>query len=144
VVLGTVQYTAPECLAGWPATPQSDIFSVGVITYQMLTGRLPYGTQAAQAFSDAQARRLHYISVAAARTGVPAYVDAALRKAVHPNPALRYDVLSAFVHDLRHPNPSLPGLRQAALLERDPVLFWKLVSLALAVAVLVLLVRRGP
>ncbi len=140
-VQGTVQYTAPECLAGWPATPQADIFSLGVIAYQMLTGRLPYGTQAAQAFSEARARRLHYVSVAAARVGVPTFVDAALRKAVHPNPAQRYDVLSAFVHDLRHPNPSLPGLRRAALLERDPVLFWKLVSLALAVTVAVLLAR---
>lgn len=140
-VLGTVQYTAPECLAGRPATPGSDIFSVGVIAYQMLTGRLPYGAEAARAFSAARAHRLHYVSVAAARTGLPAYVDAALRKAVHPSPLQRYDILSAFVHDLRHPNPSLPGIRRAALLERDPVLFWKLVSLALTLAVIYLLAR---
>jgi serine/threonine protein kinase len=140
-VLGTVQYTAPECLAGRPATPQSDIFSVGVIAYQLLTGRLPYGALAAQAFSEARAQRLHYVSIAAARMGLPGYVDAALRKAVHPNPVQRYEVLSAFVHDLRHPNPSLPGLRRAALLERDPVLFWKLVSLVLATAVVYLLAR---
>ena len=75
------------------------------------------------------------------RAGLPAYVDAALRKAVHPRPAQRYDALSAFVHDLRHPNPSLPGVRRAALLERDPVLFWKLVSLVLAVVVVYLLAR---
>lgn len=140
-VQGTIQYTAPECLAGRPATPGSDIFSVGVIAYQMLTGRLPYGTEAARAFSAARADRLHYRSVAAARAGLPAYVDAALRKAVHPRPAQRYDALSAFVYDLRHPNPSLPGVRRAALLERDPVLFWKLVSLVLAVVVVYLLAR---
>lgn len=140
-VQGTIQYTAPECLAGRPATPGSDIFSVGVIAYQMLTGRLPYGTEAARAFSAARADRLHYRSVAAARAGLPAYVDAALRKAVHPRPAQRYDALSAFVHDLRYPNPSLPGVRRAALLERDPVLFWKLVSLVLAVVVVYLLAR---
>ncbi|KQP41185.1 protein kinase [Methylobacterium sp. Leaf104] len=142
-VLGTVQYTAPECLAGRPATSQSDIFSVGVIAYQMLTGRLPYGAEATRAFSEARARRLHYVSVAAARPGLPPYVDAALRKAVHPNPAQRYEVLSAFVHDLRHPNPSLPGLGRTALLERDPVLFWKLVSLVLAIVVVILLARSA-
>ncbi|TXM67753.1 bifunctional protein-serine/threonine kinase/phosphatase [Methylobacterium sp. WL120] len=142
-VQGTVQYTAPECLAGRPATPQSDIFSLGVIAYQMLTGRLPYGAEATRAFSAARAQRLHYVSLAAARTGLPAYVDAALRKAVHPNPAQRYEVLSAFVQDLRHPNPSLPGLRRTALLERDPVLFWKLVSLTLAAAVVYLLARSA-
>nr|USU33799.1 protein kinase [Methylobacterium sp. OTU13CASTA1] len=141
--LGTIQYTAPECLAGHPATPASDLFSVGVIAYQMLTGRLPYGAKAAQAVTEARGRRLNYVSVAAARAGLPPFVDAALRKAVHPNPALRYDTASAFVADLRAPNASLPGLRPAALLERDPVLFWKLVALALAVAVVWLLAHRA-
>ncbi|MEA1832527.1 bifunctional protein-serine/threonine kinase/phosphatase [Methylobacterium durans] len=142
-LLGTLQYTAPECLAGHPATPVSDIFSVGVIAYQMLTGLLPYGAEAARAFSEARGRRLHYVSVAAVRPGLPLYVDAALRKAVHPNPALRYDALSAFVEDLRHANPSLPGVRRGALLERNPVLFWKLVSLMLGLTVLYLLVTRA-
>ncbi|WP_336489788.1 bifunctional protein-serine/threonine kinase/phosphatase [Methylobacterium nigriterrae] len=142
-LLGTLQYTAPECLAGQPATPASDIFSVGVIAYQILTGRLPYGAQATRAFSEARARRLHYVSTAAARPGLPPYVDAALRKAVHPNPALRHEALSAFVHDLRYPNPSLPGVRRSALLERNPVLFWKLVSLMLALMVLYLLASRA-
>lgn len=141
-VLGTLQYTAPECLAGHPATAGADIFSVGIIVYQMLTGRLPYGAEAARAFSEARGRRLHYVSVAAIRAGLPPYVDAVLRKAVHPNPAQRYDALSAFVHDLRHRNPSLPGVRRAALLERNPVLFWKLVSLALGLAVVWLLAAR--
>jgi serine/threonine protein phosphatase PrpC len=141
--LGTVQYTAPECLAGHAATPGSDIFAVGVIAYQMLTGRLPYGADAARAVTAARGRRLHYISIAAARAGLPAYVDAALRKAVHPSPAQRYDALSAFVADLRVANASLPGVRRAALLERDPVLFWKLVALVLAIVVVILLVSRA-
>ena len=141
-MLGTLQYTAPECLAGHPATQGSDLFSVGVIAYQMLTGRLPYGAEGTRAFTEARGRHLHYVSVAAARPGLPPYVDAALRKAVHPSPAQRYEALSAFVHDLRCPNPSLPGVRRAALLERNPVLFWKLISLLLAVVALYLLLRR--
>jgi serine/threonine protein kinase len=140
-VLGTLQYTAPECLAGHPATASADIFSLGVIVYQMLTGRLPYGAEAGRAVSEAHARRLTYISVAAARPGLPPYIDAALRKAVHPSPAQRYEAVSGLVHDLRHPNPSLPGLRRTALLERNPLLFWKTVSLLLAVAVICLLAR---
>ncbi|MDR7039594.1 serine/threonine protein phosphatase PrpC/predicted Ser/Thr protein kinase [Methylobacterium sp. BE186] len=143
-LLGTVQYTAPECLAGHPATQSADLFSVGVIAYQMLTGRLPYGAEASRAFSEARARRLHYVSVAAARPGLPPYVDAALRKAVHPNPSHRYEALSAFVYDLRHPNPSLPGVRRAPLLERHPVLFWKLLSVLLGLVVLYLLASRSP
>ena len=44
-ILGTVQYTAPEYFLGEGGSARSDIFSLGVIAYQMLTGRLPYGAQ---------------------------------------------------------------------------------------------------
>lgn len=40
-ILGTAQYTAPECLLGEGGSPRSDIYSLGVIAYEMLTGRLP-------------------------------------------------------------------------------------------------------
>jgi len=41
-VLGTAAYLAPEQAQGDPATPQSDLYSLGVVTYQLLAGRLPY------------------------------------------------------------------------------------------------------
>ena len=44
-ILGTVQYTAPEYFLGENGSPRSDMFSLGVITYQMLTGKLPYGAR---------------------------------------------------------------------------------------------------
>ena len=47
-ILGTFQYTAPEYFLGENGSPRSDIFSLGVITYQMLTGRLPYGAKVAR------------------------------------------------------------------------------------------------
>ncbi|KQO88833.1 protein kinase [Methylobacterium sp. Leaf92] len=142
-VLGTQQYSAPEYLAGHPGTSAADVFSLGIIAYQMLTGQLPYGAAAARALTEARARRLRYVPLSAVRPGLPIWVDGALRKAVHPNPALRYEALSAFTYDLRHPNPSLAGMRRAALLERNPVLFWKLVSLGLGLALLALLVSRA-
>ena len=57
-ILGTLQYTAPEYFLGEAATSRSDLFSLGVITYQMLTGRLPYGGQIAKARTRAQFNRL--------------------------------------------------------------------------------------
>lgn len=57
-----------------------------------------------------------------------------LRKATHPNPYKRYEDISEFVHELRQPNPAFLTRTRAPLLERNPVLFWKAVSLLLAVA----------
>lgn len=44
-VLGTAAYLAPEQASGEEATPRSDIYALGVVTYQLLTGRLPYEAQ---------------------------------------------------------------------------------------------------
>lgn len=137
-ILGTVQYTAPECFLGEPSTAGSDVFSVGVLTYQMLTGRLPYGDAVPRALTRAAQRRLRYRSALAQRPLLPVWIDGALRKAVHPNPRRRYQALSEFVHDLRHPNPVFSEARRAALLERDPLLFWRLLSLVLFIVALTL------
>lgn len=137
-ILGTVQYTAPECFLGAPSTAGSDVFAVGVMTYQMLTGRLPYGDAVPRARSRAAQRKLRYRSARAARPLLPDWVDGALRMAVHPDPSRRYRALSEFVHDLRHPNPAFLESRRIALLERDPLLFWRLLALMLFVVAVTL------
>jgi serine/threonine protein phosphatase PrpC/predicted Ser/Thr protein kinase len=138
-VLGTFQYTAPEYFVGDPGTERADLYSLGVIAYQMLSGRLPYGAEAARVRTRKAQRALQYEPLP---DDVPAWIDAALRKAVHPDPAERYEALSEFVHDLRHPNTAL--LRPTPLIERNPVRFWKGVSAALGLALfLILLAHYG-
>ena len=138
-ILGTVQYTAPEYFLGEPATSRSDLFSLGVITYQMLTGRLPYGAQAAQARTRAQFGKLQYRSAAHGSRDIPVWVDGALERAVHPNSQKRYDSFSEFLHDLRHPNPKYVKAASAPLIERNPLLLWKSTTVVLALTVIVLL-----
>lgn len=133
---GTQQYMAPEYLLGEQASAASDLYSLGVITYQMLSGRLPYGAAMAQARSRAGQRRLGYDPVIDRDTEIPLFVDAALRKAVHYDPASRHQEVAEFVADLERPNPRLPGLERPPLAERDPVLFWKSISLILALTLL--------
>src|SRR5262249_49251084 len=53
-ILGAVQYAAPEYFLGETGTASSDIFSLGVLTYQMLTGRLPYGADIPKARTRSQ------------------------------------------------------------------------------------------
>lgn len=138
-ILGTVQYTAPEYFLGVSGSPQSDLYSLGVIAYQMLTGRLPFGPAAGRARTRALQRKLRYRSAVNEERGIPIWVDGALRKAVQPDPATRYDALSAFMYDLRHPNPAFRDASPTPLLERNPVLVWQCVSLVLALAVVMLL-----
>lgn len=138
-ILGTVQYTAPEYFLGEPGSPRSDLFSLGVITYQMLSGRLPYGAQVARSQTKAAQRKLRYESVLDDSRAIPAWIDAALAKAVQPDPCKRYAELSEFIHDLRHPNNALLGKRPPPLIDRNPLIFWQGLSFGLALVLLVLL-----
>lgn len=138
-IKGTVQYTAPEYFLGEGGTAPSDLFSLGVITYQMLTGRLPYGAQMARARTRSQQRSAPYISVLDNDREIPVWIDGTLRKAVHPDPRKRYEELSEFIYDLRHPNEAFLRSASAPLIERNPLLFWKGLSFVLGGAVLTLL-----
>lgn len=122
---GSAQYTAPEYFIGEDGSQRSDIFSLGAIAYQMLTRQLPYGAQVARTRTKAQQKKLRYTSLSNDSRDVPAWVDGALRKALQPDPYQRYDELSEFVFDLRHPNKKFLAKAAKPLIERDPLLFWK-------------------
>lgn len=138
-ILGTAQYSAPEYFIGEVGTARSDMFSLGVVAYQMLSGKLPYGAHVARATTRAAQRKLHYQSVLDDERTIPVWVDGAIRKAVHPDPFKRYEELSEFAFDLRHPNKAFVAKAQPPLMERNPLLFWKTLSLALLLAVIYLL-----
>jgi len=138
-ILGTVQYTAPEYFLGEGGSTRSDIFSLGVLTYHLLTGRLPYGADAAKARTKAQLRKLRYVSALDDHREIPAWFDAVLQKAVHPDPRQRYDELSEFVYELRHPGKTYRDSARVPLIERNPLLFWKGATFVLTCLVLFLL-----
>ena len=141
-LLGTAQYSAPEYFLGENGTNASDIFSLGVITYQMLSGKLPYGAQVAQAKTKAAQNRLTYRSVLDDEREIPVWIDDVLKKAVHPNPYKRYQELSEFTTDLRRPNQDFLNRTRPPLLERNPALFWKSVSFLFLVIIVMLLFKE--
>ncbi len=134
-LLGTVQYTAPEYFLGDLGRPCSDLFSLGVISYQMLTGKLPYGAQAAKARTKATQHKLKYNPLPHDERQLPLWIDGALKKALHPNPFKRYQEISEFLFDLRHPNKAFLNQTRPPLLERDPIAFWKGVSFILTIII---------
>jgi serine/threonine protein kinase len=141
-LLGTAQYTAPEYFLGESGTPRSDQFSLGVIAYQMLSGKLPYGAEVAKSRTVAAQRNLMYDSVLHDDREIPAWADEVLKKAVHPNPNKRFDELSEFIYELRHPNQAYLSRTRAPLIERNPVAFWKGLSLLLAAILAAVLIHR--
>jgi serine/threonine protein kinase len=141
-ILGTVQYTAPEYFLGESGTSRADIFSLGVIAYQMLSGKLPYGAQVSKTRTKAQQRKLKYASALDDHRAIPAWVDKVLQKAVHPDPEKRYGELSEFLFDLRHPRQEFLESRPAPLMERRPLLVWQGLCFVLVCAVVYLLARQ--
>ena len=96
-VLGTVSYMAPEQALGRPADPRSDLFSLGVVFYEMLAGRLPFQ---GQSFGEVVDAILHQVPPALARFNyaVTPDVDAVVRRALEKSPEMRYqDARSLYV-----------------------------------------------
>ncbi|HEY8567852.1 bifunctional protein-serine/threonine kinase/phosphatase [Microbulbifer sp.] len=130
---GSKNYCAPEYFVGDGASHRSDIFSLGVIAYEMLTGQYPYkerfGNRHYQLKNYAAMR---YISARQYREEIPFWIDGALRRACSPDPKGRYPALSEFVRDLSTPNTRFSSTEKPPLLERNPLLFWQTVA-ALAI-----------
>lgn len=142
-LLGTAQYAAPEYFLGENGSARSDIFSLGVMTYEMLSGKLPYGAQVPKIKSTVAQGKLRYNSLLDGEREIPAWVDEAILKAVNPNPLKRYDEVSEFVYDLHHPNKEFLNRKRPPLIERSPVVFWRTVSFVLFVIILLLLLGKS-
>jgi len=142
-LLGSAQYAAPEYFLGATGSSRSDLFSLGVIVYQMLSGKLPYGVEVAKSTTKKAQKKLRYRSLLLHSTKIPVWVDEAVRKALQVDPLDRYQEISEFVQDLHHPNPSFQTQRTQPLIDRDPVAFWKSVSLILFLAVIILVGLRA-
>lgn len=122
-IVGTADYSAPEYFKGERGTNRSDIYSLGVIAYEMLTGKLPYGEISVERASK---KKFRYVSARQYNPSIPDWMDACLQKAVHPNPEKRYDLLSEFICDFRKPNDALLNRTSSQpLLERNPMAFWR-------------------
>lgn len=134
-ILGTKNYAAPEYFAEEKGTHRSDIFSLGVMVYEMLTGHLPYGEK----YGEGRVAKLAYTATRHWQASIPEWVDKAIEKAVNQSPEYRYDDILEFVHDLSHPNPQLLHSKPLPLLERNPVAFWRGLSLFLLVVNLITL-----
>ncbi|AKM08899.1 hypothetical protein AB433_01170 [Croceicoccus naphthovorans] len=142
IFAGTVQFAAPEVWLGEDASAQSDIYSLGVIAYHMLTGgELPYGPRLANATTPAAQKKLKYRPITETAPDVPAWMDAAIARACAIDPTHRYTELSEFTYDLAHPNRALVTDTRT-LMERGTANDWRTIAMLLAVALVLAILTR--
>jgi serine/threonine protein kinase len=98
-VMGTPQYLSPEQAQGQPATPRSDVYSLGVVAFECLAGRRPFEADSPIATALAQIRE----PVPDLPVDVPADLAAVVRRALAKEPAERYADGREFAAALRDP-----------------------------------------
>jgi serine/threonine-protein kinase len=99
--LGTADYISPEQVKGKRGDGRSDIYSMGVILYEMLTGRLPFsGSSPLEIMND---RLLNYpVPPTVAEPTISPRLQEVLYRALERDPQNRYARASEFAHDLQH------------------------------------------
>lgn len=136
---GTALYSAPEYFLGKQGTGASDIFSLGVIVYQMLSGKFPYGVKVARSTTKKAQQKLKYTHLYSDENNIPIWIEECIKKAVEVDPYYRYKELSEFTYDLRHPNKEFLKKTRPPFYESNPLLLWKGISLLLSIVILILL-----
>jgi serine/threonine protein kinase/class 3 adenylate cyclase len=98
-VLGTAYYISPEQALGQPASPQSDLYSLGVVLYEMLTGELPYDAETPMGIAmkhvSGQMRPPKEVN-----PNVPEGINAVAIRLLAPDPKDRYKSATEVVEDL--------------------------------------------
>jgi serine/threonine protein kinase len=100
LVLGTLDYIAPERLAGGAATPASDVYSLGCVVYACLTGHAPFAGRSIDRVMDAH-RSEEPEDPIGARCNAPPALGWAVLRALAKDPSLRPGTASAYARIVR-------------------------------------------
>jgi Tfp pilus assembly protein PilF len=133
MIVGTITYMSPEQAAGQPVDARSDIFSFGVVLYELLAGRRPF--EGATDLERLQALISRPALPLAESLDLPVGLRNVVEKALEKDPAERYQTARELVVDLRRltraPTDAKPGIT-AAITKR-----WKAIVAAAALALFV-------
>jgi serine/threonine-protein kinase len=95
-ILGTVQYISPEQAQGLPVSPRSDLYSAGVVLYELLTGQVPFDGEAAVSIALKQVNEPP-VPPSQLEPSVPAALEQVVMRALEKDPARRYQDADEFI-----------------------------------------------
>jgi serine/threonine-protein kinase len=156
-LLGTAKYLAPEQVEGLPPDARTDVYALGVVLYECLTGRPPFAadTEVATAMAHVHTEPLKPRQL---RAGIPRALEAIVTRAMAKDPAARYasaadlavalrsvdlgdDAVPAVVRDPTPPSGMAPTFRQTERTWLVPAAV--IVGLAVALVVLAIVLSRA-
>jgi beta-lactam-binding protein with PASTA domain/predicted Ser/Thr protein kinase len=112
-IMGTAQYLSPEQAQGHPVSAPSDLYSVGIILYEMLTGRVPFEGESAVTIALKQVSEAP-VPPSRHNPQVPPALEAVVLRALEKDPARRFADADEFIAALEHANPAIAGPATAA------------------------------
>jgi serine/threonine protein kinase len=95
IILGTPEFMSPEQIRGKPLDARSDIYALGIVAFEMFTGKLPFQGRNAQEMMIARLRS-QPVAIRTLRPDVPDAVEKALTKALQTNPDDRFTTAIEF------------------------------------------------
>ncbi len=105
IILGTPEFMSPEQIRGKPLDARSDIYALGIVAFEMFTGKLPFQGRNAQEMMIARLRS-QPIAIRTLRPDVPDAVERALTKALQTNPDDRFTTAIEFAEALTGSAPT--------------------------------------
>ncbi len=109
-IMGTAQYLSPEQAQGHAVSAASDIYAVGIVLYELLTGAVPFDGETAVTIALKQVSATPPPPSALVGTGaIPAELDAVVLRALAKDPGERFADAEEFIATLEHVRQALPG-----------------------------------
>jgi serine/threonine-protein kinase len=109
IILGTPEFMSPEQIRGKPLDARSDVYALGILAFEMFSGKLPFQGRNAQEMMVARLRGKP-IALRQLRPDAPESLERALARAMDADPEVRFATALEFAEALTAPSPARGGI----------------------------------